>query len=188
MATLAAGLILLIGMHLLPTVPAWRQSLVVRLGEWPYKGLFALVSLGGLLLIVLGMGSAPKVMVWQPPSWTRSFPQVLMLPALILLLAAYIPGNLKRLTPHPMLWGVVLWSVAHLAANGDLPGLLLFGSLGLYALYAIHSANRRGARPSMAPGPVLGDLVVVAGGIALYVAILLNHALLFGVPTSGWGQ
>lgn len=182
MTLLLTGLALLIGVHLIPSFPSLRQRLTGRLGEWPYMGAFALLSLTGLYLIVEGFAAAPDVTLWRPPEWSSIVPQALMLPAFILLVAAYVPGNLKRVTPHPMLWGVTLWSASHLAANGDLAGVLLFGALGLYALYAIRSGNRRGAMPSMKRGSLLGDFVALMGGIALYAIVFMNHAVLFGVP------
>ena len=182
MTELLTGLVLLIGVHLVPTMPALRQRLVDRIGEWPYKGVFALLALAGLTLIVLGMGSAPKTILWTPPTWGRFVPHALMLPAFILLIAAYVPGNLKRLTPNPMLWGVTLWAVSHLLANSDLPSVMLFIGIGVYALYAIYSIDRRGARPAIGRGPLLGDLAALLGGVVLYTLIMFNHAALFGVP------
>ena len=41
--------------------------------------------------------------------------------------AAYIPGNIKRVLKHPVLVGVKTWAFAHLCANGDLGGIILFG-------------------------------------------------------------
>jgi uncharacterized membrane protein len=184
MTQLLIGLVLLIGVHLIPSIPAMRQQLAARLGEWPYKGAFSLLSLIGLYLIILGMGKAPNIQLWQPPDWGRLVPQALMLPVFILLVAAYVPGNLKRLTPNPMLWGVTLWSVSHLLANGDLPSVILFAALGLYALYAMFSANRRGAKPIAERGPILGDAVALLSGVVLYALIFLNHAALFGVPVA----
>lgn len=185
MILLVTGLVLLIGVHLIPSFPALRQRLVAGLGELPYMGAYALLALIGLYLMVKGFAAAPEVALWQPPAWGRMVPRALMLPAFILLVAAYVPGNLKRVTPHPMLWGVTLWSVSHLAANGNLAGVMLFGAMGLYALYAIHSGNRRGARPSLMRGPLLGDIVALTGGTVLYALVFMNHAMLFGVSVTG---
>lgn len=182
MTLLLIGLILLIGIHLIPSSPTLRARLVTTLGEWPYKGLFALISLIGLGLIIQGKAQAPFVELWQPPPWGRLVPQALMLPAFILLVAAYVPGNLKRVTAHPMLWAVMFWSLGHLMANGDLASVLLFATLGLYALFDIQSANRRGALLQAARGPVIGDLIALLGGVVIYGLILMNHTVLFGVP------
>ena len=53
-----------------------------------------------------------------------------MLPAFVLLAAAYVPGNrIKALVGHPMVLGTEFWAVAHLLANGNLADVLLFLSL-----------------------------------------------------------
>lgn len=52
MALLMAGLALLIGVHLIPTVGGLRERLVSSLGLWTYKGLFSLASLAGLVMII----------------------------------------------------------------------------------------------------------------------------------------
>ncbi|TMJ71036.1 MAG: hypothetical protein E6G91_13380 [Alphaproteobacteria bacterium] len=56
MALLIAGLALFIVVHLVPTRPSLRAGLVGTLGPGIYRGLFALVSIAGLVLIVLGYG------------------------------------------------------------------------------------------------------------------------------------
>lgn len=181
MTWLIFGLALLIGIHLVPALPALRRNLVRRLGTGPYTGLFALFSLAGLALIVVGMGKVPFVPVYAPPSWGKSVVPLFMLPALILLAGAYLPGNIHRLTPHPMLWGVVLWAAGHLLANGDRASLLLFGALGLYSLFAIRSANRRGAAKATTAVTMDRDLIVIGVGLVLYVALVFLHPTLFGV-------
>jgi uncharacterized membrane protein len=57
--------------------------------------------------------------------------------------------GLLRVTRHPFLWSVVLWSVAHLLANFDVGSLLLFGSLGVTALRGSFDIDRkrRGSNP-----------------------------------------
>ena len=69
-----------------------------------------------------------------------------------------------------------------MAANGDVASVLLFGSFGVYALFDMWSAHRRGQRPSDEKQPLLKDLTVVAVGVILYVLLLRMHGLLFGAP------
>ena len=127
------------------------------------------------------MGKAPSIQWWGPPEWGRQAAIWLMPFALILLAAAFIPANLTRFTAHPMLWAIALWALAHLLANGDLAGLLLFGGLGLYALYAMRSQSRRGARPAPARRPIAGDIGTTVVGLIAYALLLKFHASLFGV-------
>ena len=58
MALLVAGLVLFLGIHLVPAVPALRTSLVARFGERGYKGAFSTLSAVGLVLVVIGFGVA----------------------------------------------------------------------------------------------------------------------------------
>jgi uncharacterized membrane protein len=42
--------------------------------------------------------------------------------------------GIATITRHPFLWGAALWAIAHLAANGDLASLILFGGILVLAL------------------------------------------------------
>lgn len=179
---LILGLAMLIGVHLIPAVPPLRRWLVARLGGQAYRGLFSLFALAGLVLIILGKSHAPFIPLWQPLWWGIGMTPLFMLPAMILLVGAYLPGNVHRLTPHPMSWAVVLWAIGHLIANGDAASILLFGSLGLYSLFAIWSGNRRGATRQSRTMTIDRDLIVIGVGLLLYVAVVFLHPTLFGVP------
>lgn len=180
MSLLLLGLVIFIGVHLVPSFVAARRAMIDRLGAGAYKGLFSLLSFLGLALIVLGKYRAGTQPVWLPPAWGRDVAMVLLLAAFVLLAAAYMPSNFKRFTRHPMLWAVVLWSAGHLLATGDRAALLLFGSLGLYALVDMVSANRRGAHKQTATYPPARDVAVLLAGVAAYVVLLLLHPYLFG--------
>lgn len=181
MSLLIAGLVLFIGIHVLPWFPSLRDAAVARLGRNGYRGLFSLVALTGLVLVVIGWGRAEYVGVYIPPAWGRHLTYPLLLAAFILLPAAHMKGNFKRYTRHPMLWGVVLWGLGHLAVRGDLKSLLLFGGLIAYSLLAMASANARGARKQEARYPIKRDLMVVAAGFVAYVAFVFLHPYLIGV-------
>jgi uncharacterized membrane protein len=181
MLSLIAGLALFLGVHVFSSLRSARGRLVAKLGEGPYKGVYALLSLAGFGLIVAGMGQAPSIDLWDPPAWGR-YAAIWFMPfALILLAAAFIPGNLKRSTAHPMLWAVTLWALVHLLANGDLAGLLLFGGFGLYGLYAMWSQNRRGVRPGQTRRAIAGDIGAIVAGLIGYALLLKFHESLFGV-------
>lgn len=180
MTLLVIGLIVFIGIHSITMSPALRQTLVNRLDLKGYKLLFSAAAALGLVLIIIGKAKAGFVHVYTPPSWGRHPAMLLMLFAFILLPAAHMPGNIKRFTRHPMLWGVVLWSVAHLLANGDKASLILFGSLGLYSLVDMVSANRRGASLQTQRLPLRKDMMVVGAGLVVYFIFLVLHPYLFG--------
>ncbi|TDJ32223.1 MAG: NnrU family protein [Gammaproteobacteria bacterium] len=182
MTLLIAGLAVFFGPHLISTFVPLRAALVDRLGENPYMGLYSAVSLAGLVMIVMGYARAPLEVVYEPPTWGRSGNTLLMLVAVILLVAAYAPSNIKRLTAHPMLWGTFLWAAGHLLANGDKASLLLFGSFAIYALYDMWSANRRGQRPSKEKYPFAKDITIVVLALIIYAILFRFHGTFFGAP------
>ena len=184
MGVLVAGVFLFIGVHLLPSFSQVRSGLRDRLGVGPYMGLFSVAALTGLILVIVGMGRAPFVGVWTPPSWGRQVAIYTMPVALTLFIGAYMPSNLKRFIRHPMLLGVALWATVHLLANGDLASLILFGSFGAFAIFDIWSANRRGAERSTKVAPRWQDVLLAAIGVVVYVGILHGHGWLFGMPVA----
>lgn len=181
MLILITGIIILIGIHLLPSFPALRDKFVNRLGILPYKGIFSLIALTGLLFVIYGKVSAEIIPVWEPPEWSRHIPLSFMPISIILVLAAYFPSNIKRFTPHPMLWGVSIWSVSHLAANGDLATLILFGGIGIFALFDIWSANNRGSKKSEVVLSPVKDVIVIVSGLVFYSIILVFHEHITGM-------
>src|SRR6202042_647150 len=123
--------------------------------------------------------------VWTPPTAFKHITVALMLPAVILVVAAYIRGRIYTALKHPMLAGVKLWAAAHLLANGDLGGIILFGSFLAWAVFDRISLKRR-ADPGSPPIPVGGpvnDLIAVAVGIFAYLAqAFAFHPVAIGVP------
>jgi uncharacterized membrane protein len=184
MTLLIVGIVVFLGLHLVPTVPGVREKLVSRLGENGYKALFSLLSVAAFVLLVYGFAKAPVIQVWSPPAWTRWVAIVLMLPAFIFLVAAYLPGRIKARLKHPFLIAIKTWALAHLIANGDLASIVLFGSFLAYAAYDRVTLKRRQERGLVtvpAEGPPRNDVIAVLLGTALYVAFLIwLHPFLIG--------
>lgn len=183
---LLIGLALFIGIHALPWVPGLRAAVYARLGAARYRTAFTLAALAGLVLAVIGYARAGTSLWYLPPDWGRSLNPPLVLAAMILLPAAHMKSNIKRFTRHPMLWGVVLWALAHLLVRGDAKSVILFGSLAVYALLAMVSANLRGAELQKTRLPLKHDLIVVAAGLGAFIVLALIHRWLFGVPALPW--
>lgn len=190
MMVLIVGLVLFLAVHLLPTQPELRDALKEKLGERAYKAIFALLSLAGVIIIVLGyhklqLHPGKNPVLWEPPVWTRHITVALMLPAMVLLVASLIPSRIRTAVRHPMLAAIKIWALAHLLANGDLGAVLLFGSFLAFAIYDRMSVKRRGALGPLgdaAPKGVMNDVLVLAVGVALYAALLFGgHAWLIGV-------
>jgi uncharacterized membrane protein len=182
------GLIVFLGTHVFVTMRDRRAAVVARIGEWPYRGLFSLVSIIGIVLIGYGFAAyraGGPIMVWYPPAWTRHIVVALMWPASICIAAAYIPGNIKRVLKHPMLVGVKTWAFAHLCANGDLGGIILFGSVLAWAVYDRITLKRRkdAGAPPIPVGGAKNDIIAIVVGTIIYLALgFVFHPVVIGVP------
>jgi uncharacterized membrane protein len=112
--------------------------------------------------------------------------------------------GIVTVTRHPALWGIGLWAAAHLLANGDEASVILFTGMAILAFGGMaHIDSRRRASLGSAWGPVeLTTSVIpfvaaiqgrtridwagiglarVAGGIGLYLALILTHGWVIGV-------
>ncbi|MDR4305073.1 NnrU family protein [Chelatococcus sambhunathii] len=188
MLLLVLGLAVFIGAHLFTRARGVRAGLIARLGEGPYKGLYSLVSLIGLVLIVLGWRTAPYVELWSPPVWTRHLAPLLVWPAFVLIFSAHLPGHIRAKAKHPMLAGLKLWATAHLIANGDLASVILFGSLlayGVVARIALKRDERAHGAPAR-PASWQNDVIAAVIGTAAFLLFgAFLHPLLIGKPAFG---
>lgn len=181
---LTLGLLLFTGLHLLREL-GWRNTLIARLGNGPYKGLLSLAVVMSIVLIVLGKSSAPFIQLWVPPFGLRSITHLLMISSCILFVAGALPNSYTReLIGHPMLIGVILWGGSHLLSNGDLASVLIFGTLGIWALAKIFSlefkfGDRVSVKNERAASLIWDGSAIVLGMIA-YMLLLVFHGPLFG--------
>ena len=192
MTLLILGLVLFLGVHSVRVfAEGWRAGARARLGEGAYKGLYTLASVAGLVLIVWGYGLARQqpVVLWLPPVWTRHLAALLTVPAFILLVAAYVPGNsIKAKVHHPMILGVKVWALAHLLANGMLADLLLFGGFLVWAALCFRAARQRdrAGEINYPPGRMGPTLATVGVGLLAWAGFAFwAHAVLIGVRPFG---
>ncbi|MEQ8399227.1 NnrU family protein [Thalassobaculum sp.] len=145
------GLAAFVGGHFVLSSPPLRDPLVRRLGEERFRVLYASAALAALLWTILAYEAAPYIEVWLPPRWTLWVPNLVMPLAAALLVAGVTTRNptavggegalddpnavrgVLTITRHPFLNAVGLWALAHLAANGDLASMALFGGMALLA-------------------------------------------------------
>ena len=187
MALLITGLIVFLGLHLLPAFPTARVALVERWGENRYKSLFSLASALGLALIVAGYAfSVDRARVFAPLPAARAIAPYAMVVTFVLFAAANMRGHLRHMLRHPMLIGILIWSIVHLLANGDRTGTVLFGAFFAYAIVDLLSAIGRGAVKSFQP-MVKHDVIAVVGGAVVALAVMTFHRVLFGVPVVSFG-
>ncbi len=187
MALLIAGLVIFLGIHLVPAAPPARRALVAQLGENRYKAVYSLASLLGLALIVAGyLYSDDRARVFAPLPAARAVAPYAMTLSFILFAAANMRGHLRRIVLHPMLLGLLIWSTVHLCANGDRTGTVLFGAFLAYAIVDLASALARGAVKTFEP-MLKHDVIAVVGGTAVALAVMTFHRVLFGVPVVQFG-
>jgi uncharacterized membrane protein len=192
MTALILGLLIFLGVHSVRIfADDWRAARIAAMGENAWKGAYTLLSLLGFALIVWGYGQARLIptALWPTPVWTRHVAALFTLPAFVLLVAAYVPGNrIKVRIGHPMVAGVKLWAFAHLLANGTTADLALFGSFLVWAALSFRAARQRDrvAQVVRTPGPVLRDILTLAIGAIAWAAFAFKfHVMLIGVRPFG---
>jgi uncharacterized membrane protein len=182
------GLLIFLGVHSLRIfADGWRGRQRARMGEMPWKGLYALVSLAGFALICWGFGLARQqpVLLYAPPTGLRHLNALFTLAAFVLVAAAYVPRNhLKAKFGHPMLLGVKTWAFGHLLATGMLHDVLLFGAFLLWAvpLFIVSRRRDRAAGTVYPVGTLIGDIMAGGVGLLAWAAFALwLHLWLIGV-------
>jgi uncharacterized membrane protein len=188
LTVLVLGLVVFIGAHALTMARGARAGVITRTGEVPYKIVYSLVAILGVVLIGWGYAqyrATGWVQIWNPPGFMRHVTVALMWPSIVCIAAAYSPGHIKKTLKHPMLVGVKLWAFAHLLANGDLGSIVLFGGVLAWAVVDRSSLKRR-TDPGAPPIPIGGwknDVVAVVAGTLVYLALgFVFHPLVIGVP------
>jgi uncharacterized membrane protein len=192
MLLLILGLVIFLGVHSIRIVANdWRGRQITRFGEGPWKGLYGLASVIGLILIILGFGEARMhpVLLYAPPLWLGHLNGLFTLIAFVLVAAAYVPRNhIKAKIGHPMLAGVKVWAFGHLLAIGMLRDVVLFGAFLIWAIadFAVSRRRDRAAGVVYPPGTVAGDVTAVVIGVVAWVLVLVwLHRLLIGVSPLG---
>ena len=172
MIWLILGLALWVGAHFFKRVaPAARAAMGER-----GKLMVTLTSVLAVVLMVVGYRAAEWVPVYTPLPGMGHANNTLMLVSLFLFGVGGTKGTLYPKIRHPMLWGVVVWAVAHLLVNGDQASLVLFGGMGLWALVSMLLVNR--AEPWVAPSNgrgIKGDAMNLVGTVVLLGIIAMIH-------------
>jgi uncharacterized membrane protein len=233
MTMLMVAAAVFLGIHLLIAGTRVRDGIVSVIGENAYLVLFSLLSIGVIVWLALSYNAAQSSEN-DPVLWSAGVAvRHMALPIVLLAFLIGIPGlmmanptavgmsgvatksdtvrGILRVTRHPFLWGVVIWSAFHLSANGDEASVILFGSLLVLALlgtFSIDAKRRRNlglewsgfaAKTSNVP-----FAAIFAGrnrfdareyfdwrffvAIALFTIVLLFHARVIGVSPfpNGW--
>ncbi|MCL7930542.1 NnrU family protein [Halomonas llamarensis] len=186
MTVMILGLVIFLGLHSVRIVAAdWRHTLIQRLGLMPWKAIYSVIAIIGLGLAIWGYGQMrlSPVWVWSPPSGLAHLVALLMIPAFILLVAAYVPGNhIKARLGHPMILAVKLWAFSHLLINGRLGDIVFFGAFLVWAIFDFRDARRRPQQTPQAPRMTSTLAAVVIGLVAYYLFAFHLHVWVTGVP------
>jgi uncharacterized membrane protein len=192
MTFLILGLVIFLGVHSLRIYgEGWRTRTITRVGEGPFKGVYSLVSLAGLVLLIYGFGVAREapVMLWMPPLAMRHVAALLMLLAFILLAAAHGKGNaIKARVHHPMVLAVKTWALAHLLANGSVAHVVLFGSFLAWGVvdFVVSRRRDRALGTQYPAGKPSATAIVLVSGIAMWALFaFVLHGWLIGIKPFG---
>lgn len=164
MASLVAAALFFVGIHWLLAGTELRWKITAKVGEEVFQSIFGLLSVGGIVWLCRAYGQAEYIELWGQVQSLRWLALVVMLPAFFLVVMAFTSPNptavrggallhaadaangIDRITRHPFLWGVVLWSATHLIYNGDLGSQVFFGSFLALALRGPFSIDRKRQR------------------------------------------
>jgi uncharacterized membrane protein len=221
MGELIVAAVFLLATHYGISSTPLRAWLVARLGERAYLGLYSVIALGAIVWVIVAYAQAPHVELWPTTRGLAWVPLIVMPFALVLVVSGLSAPNptavgtpdtfgqaepvqgILRVTRHPFMWSVGLWAGAHIIANGDLAGLILFATFGALALIGTLAidrklAARRGAdwQRFAAASSNLPLAAILAGrqrlvlaeigwwrvalALVLYAVLLAAHPWLFG--------
>ena len=226
MTSLTLAALAFIGIHLGVSGTTLRDGMVARIGLRAYMVAFSVASVGAMIWLVSAYKAADYVPTWGQLEWWKPFMIVLMLPAFLLVvvglatpnptsvageaLVGAAPRGIVRITRHPFLIGVAIWSAVHLVGNGDWASFLFFFALVVVSLagtVSIDAKRRRvlgdaawdqfASRTSIIPfAAILARRNTLswremgwrpAAGLAVYAIMLGGHAHVIGVsPFPGY--
>jgi uncharacterized membrane protein len=184
MIWLILGVVLWSLVHFIPSIGIkYKERIIARFGENPYKIMFSLIVLGSIALMVLGWRSTDPEFLYQLPDWSRMVTVILMLVAFVLMVAARRKSIIKQFIRHPQLTGVAVWSIAHLISNGDTRSLVLFGGMGLWALIEIRVINARDGVWKKPERPALSaEFIGLAISFVVFAVFVFLHPYFTGFP------
>jgi uncharacterized membrane protein len=186
MSLLILGIVLFLGTHTLTMLRGVRAGLVGQMGANGFRALYSVLSLVGFVLIVWGFHvyrAEGWVQVWSPPAGMRHATISLMWFAFVALASmGRKPSRIRGWLRHPMLAAIKIWALAHLLANGDLGGMILFGSFLAWAVVDRIAVKKRGdiGAPRVTAFTRADAVAIVAGTVA-YIAMIFLHPWLIGV-------
>jgi len=225
MTMLIAAAAVFLAIHLLIAGTRVRDGITGAIGEGAYLGLFSLASLGAIVWLAIAYkaaqrGEDPLLYDLGPGVKHLGIP-VVALAFLLGVQGLFMPNptslrqegsaakpdtirGVLRITRHPFLWGVAIWSAFHLSANGDEASVIFFGTffvLSILGTFSIDAKRRRKMGEAWAAFAAKTSNIPFAAAITgrnslklgesfgwrfwvaalLFVTVLFAHAHIFGV-------
>ena len=181
-----------VGGHFILSSVRVRGRAVAILGETGFRAFYSLAAIATMAWTVMAYKAAPEIKLWQAGMTLTHVAAVLMPLACILSVAGLTTrgvtmiggegmagepdavSGIATITRHPFLWGVALWAIGHIAANGTAAGLVLFGGMAVLALGGMaHIDYRR----RFAMGPDWGPIAMTTSAIPFLAAIQGRHRI-----------
>ncbi len=145
----------------------------------------ALALTAATVLMVVGYRAVPAASNLVTIPGNGHLNNLLMMIAVIVFGAGMSKGVLWTRIRHPMLWGVLLWSLAHLLVHNDVASIVLFGGLGLWAVVEMAVINAAGPWLRPASGGWKRDAVLIVIALVMYAIIVAIHVALGLHPDTG---
>ena len=138
-----------------------RNVIVGRIGESRYIVFYSAISTVGVVWLFAAYLTAPYVELWGQLYGLRLVAMILMFLAFLFIVIGLVSApstlfgaaaleyrladvaGIARVTRHPILVGLLLWSVTHMIVNGDVAALILFGSLTLLTAVGVASMESK---------------------------------------------
>lgn len=233
MISLILGALFFLGLHMLLSGTSLRDRVVGAIGENAFRGLFGTGSLIGLVWMAMAYNTASsdpaRMILWGGHAALFVTVDLLVLIAVFFVGAGLLtpnptasggeqlltqgiePRGILRITRHPFLWGILVWAFAHILSNGDMAGIVFFGTFAVLTFSGSRSidAKRRKRfgenwarfeeQTSNIPFAAIVNgyakinlaeigAVKFLAAAALYIVFLYSHLWLFGVSPlpAGW--
>ncbi len=220
MLTVAFLGLMFLASHFLLSLAEVREPLVKRLGEGAFLGVYSGIAGVLLVLLVISYGNADRSMYWWYPDPTFNLVTMgVMWLSIVFVVGSFMapnpssvgmgakakegPRGLLRITRHPLLWGVGLWALAHILANGDLVSVVFFSVFAVLSFLGAWVLDRKKAvqlgddwvsytaQTSLLPfGAILSKRTTLAvaelmpplaAGTLVYVGVFWAHEWISGV-------
>lgn len=210
-----------LGHFILSSLPV-RTVIAGRIGAGPFMAIYSVLAGATLFWTISLYGEAPYVELWAPTPALAMIPHAAMPFAAILIvcsvttrMATAVGGDraaddpvpvrgIMTVTRHPMLCGATLWSLSHIAANGDVASVILMGGILILSVGGmVHIDHRRAKTMGSAWGPIALSTSVVpflaalqgrakidwagiglwrlAVGLVIYAGLVVAHPWFAGV-------